>query len=456
MNRILLSIFRSPLVPILFQIMGLIIFVALIWFSLGVTVPPGEGSKFFAQNNLVTLIIWGVWLPLLITSTAFLGRLWCTICPLELVNSIGHRIGNRFGFQKLRFPERLNRGVISVVVYSVILYMVIATRFPRVPGNVAILLISLFVVALLFGLLFVDYRSFCKSVCPAAMLLRTYGRRGIFKIGRQSSATCAECPEKICSISGCPNGLDPRKLTDSSNCTLCASCVKSCPNRNISPMIRKMPTLPRESWENYGWEVTIFAFFLSGFAIEELFHPWHFGEHYYALIPSQIGQAIQNRWLSNHINGIWSMVAVPTILWLVLGLTAKVIQPKARLLSIWQQISLSIITVIIGAQLIRAFTKFSHWITHSPTAVENWTNRLVTDPWPHLSVAFSFPETSEGLQHVHLFSNFTILIYSIVVGVLFSWFAYRETAATMVRGLKYIILLFSLSVFIVSIIPSLH
>lgn len=454
-NNILLKIFRSTLFPYVFQIIGLLIYLALIYFSLGVVVPSDEGSKYFAQNHIVTIIVWGIWLPSLIIGTIFLGRLWCTICPLELVNKIGTKIGNRFRIKKFTLPKVLQSGIISVILYIALLFMVISTRFPRVPGNVAILLTILLITALLTGLIFRD-RTFCKTICPAAMLLRVYHRRGIFRIGRESSKICAECNNNSC-VNSCPNDLDPRFIKDSSNCTLCGECVKSCLNNNIVPFIRKMPAVPTGKANDFGWPVFIFAFFLSGFVIEEMFHEWHWGEHYYSFIPSILKQGIETDIIKGLINGIWSMIIVPSILWLLIGIIGKIFRLGSSILDIWKKISLPVITVIIIAQIIRAFTKFSHWITHFPTAVNNWIQKLITDPWPNLSFEFIFPERSEGMSPIHLFSNMTILMATIIIVLLFTYFAYKESKNIKSKnnGFIYITMLLAILFSSALIIPRL-
>ena len=374
MNVLLLNLFKKTWFPYLFQIIGLIIYLGLIWFSIGVTAPPSVGSKFFAQNNIVTLIVWGVWLPFLIISTVILGRVWCTVCPLELVNKTAEKIATNLRIKKIKLPSIFEQGAISVVAYIALLFMVISTRFPRVPSNVAILLGLLLFVAVITGILF-ENRIFCKVICPAAMLLRVYGRRGIFSIRRQEAKVCSKCTTESCTAY-CPNGLNPLTLTNSSNCTLCGQCVKSCKNTNITPQVNPMPSVPTGKLDDCGIWVTIFAFFLSGFVIEEMFHAWHEGEYYYAFIPQTLKKAIKIKSLSGLINGVWSMIVVPCMLWFSIGIVGKILNPKKNIVYIWKNIALPLVTILIGAQLIRAFTKFSHWITHFPSAVKGFKARL--------------------------------------------------------------------------------
>ncbi len=149
MQSIMKVIFRLRLFPVAVQGVLLAGCVAVIWFSMGVVVPPGAKPKVFAQSQLATLLVWGIWLPLLIVATVFFGRVWCAVCPLELVQKTGSRLGKKV-FQKTFFlPKLLRTGITGVLVYSFLLYSVIAMRLPQIPGNLATLLIFLFAASLL-------------------------------------------------------------------------------------------------------------------------------------------------------------------------------------------------------------------------------------------------------------------------------------------------------------------
>ncbi len=84
MQKIMKVIFKSRWFPVAVQGALLAGYAAVIWFSMGVVVPPGAKPKVFAQTQLATLLVWGIWLPLLIVLTGFFGRIWCSVCPLEL------------------------------------------------------------------------------------------------------------------------------------------------------------------------------------------------------------------------------------------------------------------------------------------------------------------------------------------------------------------------------------
>lgn len=46
-------------------------------------------AKVLRNTNLANLIVWSYWWPIIILSAIFLGRVWCMVCPMELVTTLG-------------------------------------------------------------------------------------------------------------------------------------------------------------------------------------------------------------------------------------------------------------------------------------------------------------------------------------------------------------------------------
>jgi hypothetical protein len=313
MQKIMKVIFKSRWFPVAVQGALLAGYAAVIWFSMGVVVPPGAKPKVFAQTQLATLLVWGIWLPLLIVLTVFFGRIWCSVCPLELVQKAGSRFGKKV-FQKVFFlPKVLRTGITGVLLYSFLLYSVIAMRLPQIPGNLATLLIYLLAFAFFSGAFFGN-RTFCNALCPASMLLRALGRRGMIRIREDGGAPSAASRDVERRVAPCPSRLNPRRLKDSSPCILCAQCVKADPA--LVPVARALPKVPDDDWRDYGWPVTVLALFLSGFVIEHMFQVWPAGNVVFMTPPDAVKHALNLQAFSGTLDGIWSMLVVPGVVWL--------------------------------------------------------------------------------------------------------------------------------------------
>jgi len=78
--------------PYIFQVLMLAVFITLIIIGWQIYTPENVNDKLFAKTNIVTLLIWGIWWPLMIWLAVTMGRVWCMICPLELVSNITERL----------------------------------------------------------------------------------------------------------------------------------------------------------------------------------------------------------------------------------------------------------------------------------------------------------------------------------------------------------------------------
>ncbi|MGI6656315.1 MAG: 4Fe-4S binding protein [Desulfobulbus sp.] len=424
-SKALTTIFRSPLYPVFFQVAGLIIYLGLIWFALGVAVPDGVPPKRYAQNTMSSLIVWGIWLPLLIILTAFLGRIWCSVCPLELIQQVGNFIGRKVFGIKLRLPKFFRNSINGVLIYSFLLFMLIATRFPQVPGNTSTLLIVLAFFSLVSGIFFGN-RIFCKYFCPADMLLRGLGRRGMLRIHHELPKNAIV--NTTASKDNCPSYLNTKKLNDASPCILCGHCIKS--NESISVNFRAMPSVPDDNWKNYGWGITILGFFLSGFVIEHLFHDWQAGHHYYEYFPDIVKKMVGVKALAGWIEAIWAVIVIPVVFWFSMVLIGKIFSSSLSISDILKKITLPIITALTGLHVILSLKKFSHWVTHTQVAFKNLKDKIATDGFmPESIFIVHFHGRGHGHgqgQEVHLLSEPVFWCISIIILFLFSSFLFKE------------------------------
>ena len=83
--------------PYVFQALFLAAFVALAVLGWGWLTPEAVNDKLYAKCNIVTLLIWATWWPVMVWLAVLTGRAWCAVCPLELVSNVSERIGRRLG-----------------------------------------------------------------------------------------------------------------------------------------------------------------------------------------------------------------------------------------------------------------------------------------------------------------------------------------------------------------------
>jgi len=199
-------------------------------------------------SNLATYLFWVVWIMGVVFVAALFGRGWCTVCPLGWLNGLAGRIGLR-----RELPEWLHGFVPVTVVLVTLQLAVYFFALHRFPDYTAMLLVLMLALAILLGLIF-RRRAFCLLLCPAGTVFGLYARLAPLELRVKEAAVCADCLAKPCIATapvtktavlgtralrwtahpeGCPVALVPAEIADSSACTLCLNCVRTCCNDNI-------------------------------------------------------------------------------------------------------------------------------------------------------------------------------------------------------------------------------
>jgi len=233
----------SPAIPLALQIVTLLAAGALVAVGLGVGlgVPP-QWLATLRRTNLATLVVWGLWWPGVLALTLVAGRLWCTICPLELLQRLGDAAARRVGWPRAALGPFQRQGWLALALYGALLALVFGIATHRVPHFTALVLLSLAGLAFITGLAIREPRSFCRSLCPLTLLLRVYGRFAPWQLDRHDPAVCKTCASRDCVAEenryrfdgrSCPSRLIPYQRAPTDDCVLCLQCVKACPHENL-------------------------------------------------------------------------------------------------------------------------------------------------------------------------------------------------------------------------------
>jgi len=155
------KLYKKKWFPFVFQLITLLAFFLLIIVGLSANTENLAFAKILRNTNLANLIVWSYWWPFIIVGAVFFGRIWCTVCPVELVTSLSARIGF-----KRKIPRWIKSGWVITIFYVIILYIGVHTlSIHRVPFRMAIYLSILFILAIFVGIVF-EKNTFCAYVCP--------------------------------------------------------------------------------------------------------------------------------------------------------------------------------------------------------------------------------------------------------------------------------------------------
>ena len=413
--------------PYVFQTVALLVFIGLAVLAWDSYAPDGVNAKLYAKSNLATLLIWGIWWPGMVWTAVLFGRVWCMICPMELVSNLSERVARSLGVKQLVLRRWVTSGALMVVFYALIQFLVAGAHINRVPAYTSLFLIGLLSMALLTGLIFKD-RAFCRGFCPVGLLLATYGRGGMLAVRPASEKTCQTCNGKDClapcnryrtDARSCPSLLNPSKLDSNRDCLICGQCIKSCTSNNVQLQLRR-PFHANAVERFASWPVTIFVMLVSGFVTWELCAEWPKAEELFLTVPGLLNRSLGVSGLAGYIDALWAMVMFPLGVWSLIGLGKWCCGKSANLGEFWQQTALPIAIVVSAGHMSKGLAKFVAWAGFLPYALNDPSGRQT-------AIGISqgiFPKPVELLS-----LSAVAIVASILIG--FSvFFASRETKAS--------------------------
>ncbi len=363
--------------PYVFQALLLVALVGLMWMGWGVEAPSGVGAKLFAKAHLTTLVIWGLWWPLMVWAAVWLGRVWCAVCPLELLSHLTERSAHGLGLPLRRLPRWITSGTAIVALYALLQMWVAGAQLHRVPAATAWFLLGLLLLGIVPSLFFRD-RAVCRGFCPVGQLLGTYGRGGMLAVRSDAAEVCGRCAEKECLAAArrhrwqgrsCPSLLNPPRLDNNHDCLVCAQCLKACGPANMRLLLRPPFSAQDRRPSASSWPTTVFVMMVSGFVLWELTTEWPSAERALLRVPAAIALWLGAGSLQGYVNGIWTLVVVPLLLWTGLFGVVRASGARASVADVWRRLALPAAIVVSAGHMAKALAKFVSWAPFLPWAL---------------------------------------------------------------------------------------
>jgi len=346
--------------PSAFQmiLLGLLLAMAVVGWDL--RTPEGIPPKLYAKTNMVSLFVWGLWWPSIVGATVLLGRVWCSVCPLEWVSTRAETLRGRLGLPGARLPRRLAAGWAALTLYILLQWLVPAIAIHRVPHYTSVYLLLVLSLAFACGLAYRD-RAFCRGFCPVAPLLNAYGRGGMLAVRPKDGAPGAP------GVEACRSLLNPSRLNSSRHCLMCAECLKADPERAMEWRLR--PPFPAEDARESRatGPLTIFVVIVSGFIVSQLCTLWKPAEHLFEIPPERLAGALGLSGATGWFRGAWMLIVVPLLLWIPLGLLAR-IRTGWSLGESWRRLALPMAMVAAAGHLAKGVEKMTSWAGFTPYA----------------------------------------------------------------------------------------
>jgi len=379
MFKIINKLFEYKWFPVSFRVLTFIVFIFLV--VIGFT-SPSEDPFFISmlsKVNLTTSFVWRLWWPVVVLSAVFLGRVWCMICPMEMVTCFFARIGFR-----LRRPGWILSGWLIPVFYMVIL--IVGVTLLQIDQNTKYTswyLLGIMGVASLTGLIF-EKNTFCRYLCPIGYMLGIFAKLAPWGWRVQKKSVCEDCRDKSCinrkllyqfNNKSCGVDLIPADINTNNYCLLCGECRKACKTyQNGHHPERPNPGLVKLGFGHDLMQVIplkpselLFLFVLTGSMMFEMTHFSLLSDLASSVFPENLTALTEsnNGVLNNLFKVCWLFLVFPAIAWILPYFLMKSVGVSISAADYVRKISLAFVPVIafffVGLSVMEIATKIPYY-----------------------------------------------------------------------------------------------
>jgi len=213
------------------------------------------------DSSLTLNLFWAWWWPLYLFLFAFIGRLWCAVCPFMITAEWLRWISLWvFPRQQLTWNTRwLNRWG-AWVLFAGFVAIYLWEHLWDLPHHAylsAWLLIAITAGAVFFSLIY-ERRLWCRYLCPIGGMNGMFAKLAMVELRSTRQVCGSQCSTFNCykggpatpvtfanplpmegqDSAGCPLYSHPAQLQDNRDCVLCMDCLKACPSRSVQLNLR--------------------------------------------------------------------------------------------------------------------------------------------------------------------------------------------------------------------------
>ena len=201
----------------------------------------GFSGSIYRNGATLAVMFWLVFISLLAIMG---GKIWCLICPWNIITEWLQKILLPADNKLLNFkvPKLFRNLWLPVFLFLLIIWLEYAAAMTDNARMVAYLALIIFGSTFVSALIFTR-KSFCRYACPVGAICGIYGLFAPLELRSSDKETCKKCQSKDC-VKGnekgapCPVFEYPGIMDDSFYCILCTECIHTCPNDNITVNIR--------------------------------------------------------------------------------------------------------------------------------------------------------------------------------------------------------------------------
>jgi transcriptional regulator with AAA-type ATPase domain/NAD-dependent dihydropyrimidine dehydrogenase PreA subunit len=248
--------------------------------------PQGRDDSFTLN------FFWAWWWPAYLFYFAFVGRVWCAVCPFmitaEWLRKLSLWIWPR---EQLPWPNQWMNRWGAWLLFGGFLAIYLWEKLWDLPHRAylsASLLLVITAGAVIFSLIY-ERRLWCRYLCPIGGMNGMFAKLSMVELRATQQVCGSQCSTFGCykgsdatpvlfadalptegqATGGCPLYSHPAQLQDNRDCMLCMTCVKACPNRSGQLNLRFPATDLLEHHRGFWAEVALLLLLLGGVCMHE-------------------------------------------------------------------------------------------------------------------------------------------------------------------------------------------
>ncbi|MEG3437414.1 sigma 54-interacting transcriptional regulator [Pannus brasiliensis CCIBt3594] len=295
------------------------------------------------ESSLTLNLFWAWWWPGYLFMFAFVGRLWCAVCPFMVAGEWSRRVSLwLWPRQQLPWNTRwLNRWG-AWILFAGFVAIYLWERLWDLPHRAylsAWLLLIITAGAVIFSLIY-ERRLWCRHLCPIGGMNGMFAKLSIIELRSTPQVCGAQCTTFGCykgsaatpiafanafptegqAGDGCPLYSHPAHLRDNRDCMFCMTCLKSCPNRSAQLNLRFPASDLLDNHQEFPAEAALLLLLLGGVFL-----------HYSGEIVNSFGWrnlAIDSEHLAVSVPIALFLLSIPAILTYLAHSIARFLDPE--------------------------------------------------------------------------------------------------------------------------------
>ncbi len=197
-------------------------------------------------GNITPVAVWTLWWAGLVFAVALLGPVFCGVCPWDLLGRFGLRRRKQPLSLGLAVPKPLRTLWPAIVLFALLTWAELGLGVTTDPRATAYMGLGMAVLAAASTLVF-RKKAFCSYLCPVGRISGMYANFAPVEVRSADPAVCKTCKTQDCLTGNergypCPTQLSLRVLNESTMCTMCMECVRSCDRNNVAVNLRPFGT----------------------------------------------------------------------------------------------------------------------------------------------------------------------------------------------------------------------